>query len=427
MSLVYKIAHSNREVVFLVGSALTAPQKKREKGVPGAYEIVSQVKGHLKGIGADSLEKALANGSGNSYQIAFSELNKLSGQDICNKIVQDAVLKARLKRKPVKTYEEHYLRSLEADVDCWHLTPGVWALGVILAKYNHRIGGTVLTTNFDPLIEIAIKKQGGDYFSTTLHGDGNIYANNGTVPHVIHLHGYWIGGDTLHSPAQLTSHRPLLANSLRHLLKGKLLVVIGYGGWQDVFTKTLIEILKDDYFYPEIAWCFYQDTEEEVAKINPWLLSNIGPFFGCRIHPFFGINIHTALALLGAALREKKNEKERESDLFWKMAEIYIRGFLGDTEGIDVFEETLFENLTNEAFCLEVNPCQHVCTSLSITPEMVYAIGQLIDGDINIRTEIILWTLRFRHELIKNLPKDYSAGDPEDFRKRVREMFFGKD
>src|SRR5207253_4932818 len=116
---------------------------------------------------------------------------------------------------------------------------------------------SILTTNFDPLIEVAIQRAGGHYFRTMLHSDGNISQTEGNGCHVIHLHGYWHGCDTLHTTRQLSHPRPHLKDSLTHLLRNKLVVVCAYGAWDDAFTEALMDVVRDDTAYPEVIWTFY--------------------------------------------------------------------------------------------------------------------------------------------------------------------------
>ena len=62
---------------------------------------------------------------------------------------------------------------------------------------------------------------------------------------VVHFHGFWSEENTLHTPETLTRDRPLLAGNLQKLLQETVLVVIGYGGWNDVFTKTLLKVVSE--------------------------------------------------------------------------------------------------------------------------------------------------------------------------------------
>jgi hypothetical protein len=81
---------------------------------------------------------------------------------------------------------------------------------------QRQVGGDrVLTTNFDPLIEVAIRAAGGSCYSTRLDDDQPLNQTMGDGVHVVHLHGYWHGSDTLHRQSQLGRDRLQLRDSLR--------------------------------------------------------------------------------------------------------------------------------------------------------------------------------------------------------------------
>ncbi len=92
-------------------------------------------------------------------------------------------------------------------------------LGQLIATYPETVGKVVLTTNFDPLIEVSIARHGGAFYRTVLPMDGNLGQTVGTGTHVVHLHGYWHGYDTLHTTHQLRQERPELRRSLARLVE----------------------------------------------------------------------------------------------------------------------------------------------------------------------------------------------------------------
>jgi hypothetical protein len=55
---------------------------------------------------------------------------------------------------------------MDSDIDAWTLSPGTESLGKIVTGYPDRFGKTALTTNFDPLIEVAIRRSSGSFFRT---------------------------------------------------------------------------------------------------------------------------------------------------------------------------------------------------------------------------------------------------------------------
>ena len=124
-----------------------------------------------------------------------------------------------------------------------------------------------------------------------LHGDGALGHTAAAGTHVVHLHGYWCDYDTLHTPQQLLNPRPQLARSLTQVIRTSTLVVIGYGGWDDVITRTLAELLEDSGSDPEILWTFNGDDPQALEKANERLLAALQPGLGRgRVSLYHGIN-----------------------------------------------------------------------------------------------------------------------------------------
>lgn len=261
--LTHGILRTDRPVVFLLGSPVSAPQAAGQSGVPavtGIIELIREEFGTTSQI--TELEAALQNSSENAYQAAFRFLLGRRGQQVANEVIKRAVWKARKKvldgagYVPSETTSDEVCRALDSDLEGWVLAPAVESVGRLMAGYPDRFGQTCLTTNFDPLLEVSIARAGCPYFRTILHRDGNLSQTEGSGCHVIHLHGYWHGADTLHTPRQLNQPRPRLKASLASLIKGRTLVISGYGGWDDTFTDALMEVVLDDSAYPEIIWTF---------------------------------------------------------------------------------------------------------------------------------------------------------------------------
>jgi len=183
-----------------------------------------------------------------AYKRTFTEWVSPVEFDI---VVQHAVLQAH---RPTANAPRRWERigfqrgaQLEADLDSWEIPAGVEALGHLLASRPASFGHRVITTNFDPLIEIAIRRAGADARSLSLKRDGSIdslVADEHAV-NVVHLHGFWRPTNEtddrsmLHDPEQLRADRPTLARELADMLRDDTICVIGYGGWEDAFTAAL--------------------------------------------------------------------------------------------------------------------------------------------------------------------------------------------
>jgi hypothetical protein len=270
-----------QEVVFLVGAPLSEPLAPNAPGVPGVRGMIDLIKGEFEGDKAEIalLERELTN-SGREYQAAFTFLQGRRGQRAVNEIVCKAVLAARRPRSlsfPIdftnQAANENACQTMDHDFTGWHLNPGTESLGRLVASYPDTFGSAILTTNFDPLIEAAIRRAGGQYYKTILSSDANLSQTQAPGCHVVHLHGFWHGVDTLHTPRQLAQPRPHLKDSLRSLLRNKLVVVAAYSGWDDVFTAALMDVVRDLTENPEVLWTFFSEKpqlgEEVEIQLGP--------------------------------------------------------------------------------------------------------------------------------------------------------------
>jgi hypothetical protein len=253
-----------REVVLLVGSPLSAPLENNQPGVPNVAGIIGMIRDEFSDDPSEvkQFDFLVAQAGSRGYQAAFNFLQGTRGQSVANEIIQRAVLSGLTGPMAEAIVTDEDCRRLELTPNIWWLSPATSSIGQLVSQYPDLFGGTVLTTNFDPMIEVAIRKAGGQFYRTTLHADGDLYQTEAPGCHTIHLHGYWYGSDTLHTARQLVQQRPRLKASLTNLLRDKLVVVCGYGGWDDVFTSTLLDLVRDDSAGPEILWTFHSSTPQ---------------------------------------------------------------------------------------------------------------------------------------------------------------------
>ena len=267
---------SGKSVVFLVGSALTAPCGPGQPGVADVDGVIDLIEQEFDDERRQELARELA-GSENRYQTAFRFLIGRRGQQAANSVIRRAVGAARVPGASPYIIDamttDESCRGFDVDESGWVIPPGAQALGELAARYPDILGRTILTTNFDPLIGASIRRAGGTTFRTILHRDGNLAQADGVGSHVVHLHGYWYGSDTLHTPRQLNQPRPQLRASLSHLLRDRTVVVLAYGGWDDAFTQALVDVVLDDNAYPEIIWCF----RDAVPRMRAPLLEMLRP------------------------------------------------------------------------------------------------------------------------------------------------------
>ena len=98
---------------------------------------------------------------------------------------------------------------------------------------------------------------------------------HGTGTHVVHLHGYWQGADTLHTPTQIEADRFSVKSAIREKLQSSTVVVVGYGGWPDVFMAALKEAKEDPAV--DVLWCFYSSDPAAIQAEYGHVLEALKP------------------------------------------------------------------------------------------------------------------------------------------------------
>lgn len=227
--------------------------------------IISSIRKNLDPNDQFELDRQLSvlASPGQKYQAAFQLLALRRPPALRDRIVRLAVLSAHknhaeiLSRGPLST---EALFAAESDTNAWRLPEGVSALGRIWAGLDPRQRGPIITTNFDPLVEVSLRRAGLPVSSRWMDSDGSFRLDLGLseVCNVIHLHGYWRDSQTLSMTSQLTQHRPALAGSIRVLLANYTLVVIGYSGWQDAVMTQLGRMLDEqEHAELDVLWCSF--------------------------------------------------------------------------------------------------------------------------------------------------------------------------
>jgi hypothetical protein len=144
------------------------------------------------------------------------------------------------------------------------------ALGEILASGFFRSIPTLVTTNFDPMLEISLARSGVQTIPVDLTGNGDLNAVVGDRLQVFHVHGYWrsAGGASrrrlFHVPEQISASRDLLSHALSDRIRSDAVLVCGYGGWDDVIAAALDSVNTGSEL--EVLWCQYSDDVEAARK-----------------------------------------------------------------------------------------------------------------------------------------------------------------
>ncbi|HXU83152.1 MAG TPA: toll/interleukin-1 receptor domain-containing protein [Polyangia bacterium] len=302
--LAERILSESKPPVFIVGSGLAAPS------VPGTDEMVKLIRKELRHgnpTSVENLDKALE-AEGNRYQVAFEQLFRVRGANAVNRVIRHAVLQAQKDGQDsallaaAREGNRDACEALGDDVESWRLTEGVAALGSIVTRLA-RPKLCVVTTNFDPLIDIAVKRAGGHVISVADAQDSDPFAAHqaGAVL-VAHVHGHWYRADSLHLPSVLTAERPRLKAALRNLMAERLIIVLGYAGWDDSITRALDLLVHDSQAQYELHWAFRESEPAAIEKRYAQLLARLRPALDVRAHLHAGVDSHEFLPRLAQAL-----------------------------------------------------------------------------------------------------------------------------
>ncbi|EOV8836303.1 SIR2 family protein [Cronobacter dublinensis] len=276
-ALLSALQRSKKPITILVGSPISASEGNSNRGVSTVSEIVQMIEDLLakEGLFEQYQEVVRSTNTTEKYQEGFSFVKDYINQDEVNGIIKKAVLNA---------YDNKN--------ETWHIPRGLDSLCQIVSSRLLNIT-SIITTNFDPLIEEGLKKYKVLPLATILHSDGGLNNYSHDIPNsipVIHLHGFWEGADTLHTPKQLTAKRPQLKSSLLHLLRDTTLVVIAYGGWDDIFIESLQEITFDNNANTDVIWAFFENNEDIVNRKYEKLLHGVRSIHQRgRFRPYYGI------------------------------------------------------------------------------------------------------------------------------------------
>lgn len=247
------------QITLLLGSGVTATVIPR---VGGVLEIADSFAAGRNDDGAleRALEQARAELVGarpidvyRAYRRVFTDWVSAGAFDV---IAQQAVLKAYAAPDPMESplathglgqrLERGVGEGVENDRFSWQLPRGVQALGHLLAQVPEAFDHRVLTTNFDPLLEIAIRSARGRVVSLPVDPRGATGSAGGTdgAVRVFHLHGFWRptlhvrGPQLLHDPARIADNKLLIA-ATADLIRGDTVCVLGTSDWAGTLTAAI--------------------------------------------------------------------------------------------------------------------------------------------------------------------------------------------
>ncbi len=305
-------------VAFMVGLALSLPAVDGLPGVPGidgCVEIARDLVSRRRPKSLTKFDSDLQGKEGSEkYAAAFASLQRI-GQDQANEVVRQATLWARTPDAQPKRTDA----LTELDLDGWALSRGTRVLGELLVKFRERYPGPVLTTNFDPLLSVAVERAGGRANRVVFvkdHDPPSRAELRADETQIIHLHGYWRDSDTMHTMGQLRTPRDRLERWCEEVLRDRLLLVVGYGGWDDVFTRMIGSLADPRGMGLQVAWAFYSDRPSEIIGNYARLLERFEQWRAIgRLRIYVGIDAHVLFERLLEQVRDKAEVVEPSTPL----------------------------------------------------------------------------------------------------------------
>ncbi|WP_344441462.1 SIR2 family protein [Kitasatospora nipponensis] len=277
--LQYLAEEDDRRLVTVFGSGISS------EVLPSVPQLTDIFREHVPRAGLARFDETVADASdpGLKYQSAAAVLTKQAGEPTVMRAIRTAVLQAcpDVRQEDVAKVARDEERCRDyARTGNWLIPRGYRRFAQFFASLSGRARGPIITTNFDPLIEIALGQAGIQAVPIPIPTDtapamGQL---NEAIAHpVLHIHGYWTGQASSNVPTRITSARPGLDDLLRRLLTNSVVLVVGYSGWLDSFMRSLRSQVLDnkaDLLDAEVLWAAYETDAAAVTS------GTLGDFVG---------------------------------------------------------------------------------------------------------------------------------------------------
>ena len=249
------------------------------------------------------LQQNASGASNNSLTELYKEiLQTINGMDGCRtyeKIMKMVVLQARYDffEVYIKADKHHFLDNVcdfleNSDPNNWYTSETLDSIAKIIIRRSDTFDSIVFTTNFDPLLQIAFQKQGQAVATLALHQDWGIGSVRSGI-HIVHLHGFWRQSSPITTDDRIRAERPELRQSLEKKLSTTTLLCMGYGGWPDIFLRTVESLLQNKDSDFKILWAFFEEDEEEIKNRYESLLDILKAGIETKkVFLYKGINLH---------------------------------------------------------------------------------------------------------------------------------------
>jgi hypothetical protein len=253
---------ADRRLVTVFGSGISS------EVLPNVAELTQLFREHVPSRGLARFDETI-NGitdPGLKYQAAASVLTHQAGEHTVMRAIRTAVLRAcaDVPAQDVATAarDEEQCREYVKS-GSWKIPRGYRRFARFFAALSGKVRGPIITTNFDPLIEVALNEAGipaVPYPVATDSAPTLDQLQEFIAQPVLHIHGYWTGPATSNVPSRITADRPKLDDALNALLTNSVVLVVGYSGWLDGFMKSLrSRVLNEaDLLQSVVLWAAYE-------------------------------------------------------------------------------------------------------------------------------------------------------------------------
>ena len=201
---------ADRKLVTVFGSGIS-------NGVlPGVAELTRIFRAHLPSRGRAKFDETIdpLADAALKYQNAAALLTFQAGEQTVMRAIRSAVLRGCRDVPPEKLAEtardEDACREFTQS-GSWDIPLGYQRFADFFASLSGRVRGPVITTNFDPLIEIALTRAGVPavpFPIPTNAAPTPAQLQEATTQPVLHIHGYWLGNAASNVPSRITADRP---------------------------------------------------------------------------------------------------------------------------------------------------------------------------------------------------------------------------
>ena len=218
----------DRRVVWVTGSGVSVPL------MPSTLEMCELFAQKL----GETLNSPPVNPA-EEYRRLAKALKLRRGPGVARRLVEEQVARACAgsgdTQVPNHTHES------------WQTTPQVEAIASLIHGLPEQQRGPIITTNFDPLLEVALHRRGVPCqpMSAGSLGGINMTAGLSQLP-VVHIHGLWSDAFPLNTDAELDLERPVLEEQLSAVLENAIVIAVGYGGWEDSFSRTITKFAQSN-------------------------------------------------------------------------------------------------------------------------------------------------------------------------------------